>query len=268
MENPPFIDSHFHLVQSVEKNLNSAELLEEAVEAGVMAGMDIGVDLEQIDLRRECCTAHAGFGYTLGLYPSFADRESLEPDLARLETELRVRADDSRLWALGEIGLDFHWNYGSPAKQKKLLRCQLELAREYDLPVVIHNREADGELCDLLISSGARGGIMHCFSSDRAVMKTFLDIGFYVSFAGNLTFRNAETIREAAHEVPLNRVLFETDAPYLSPVPLRGKLNRPSHVIHVYDFFAKLRRMPLAELREQVHENFTRAIPRYAAMSG
>ena len=264
MEYSPFIDSHFHLIQSMEKGLGPSELMIESVEAGVRAGMDIAVDLENLDLRREACRKYPGLGYTIGLYPSFAARDS--PGIDILETELKKRSGDPLLWALGEIGLDFHWNYGSPEKQKELLLQQIELARSYDLPVVIHNRMADVELYEILAENPVRG-IMHCFSSDGAVMRKFLDLGLYISFAGNLTFKNAITIREAASEVPLDRVLFETDSPYLSPQPVRGKINRPKHVVHIYQFFAELRQIPLAELKQQVCENFRRAVPRSRAGS-
>lgn len=274
MAEKPFIDSHFHLLESQKKGLEPVETLRRAVEAGVCGGMDIGIDLDDIDLRLSALDAmsdpaiHPGFGYTLGLYPSFAGKEDFEADLLRLEAELDRRSKDPRLWAIGEIGMDFHWNYGSPGRQRELFQRQVKLAWAQGLPVVIHNREADAELYDALKqclpteTPAAPPGVMHCFSSGVQAMEQFLELGFYISFGGNITFKNAGNIRDAGLAVPLDRVLLETDSPYLSPVPRRGKVNEPAHVALLYQFFAELRGTAPDVLKKQVYENFIRAVPR------
>ena len=267
-QDTPYIDSHFHLMQLAEKGVVPEGLMAEALEAGVGAGMDIGIDLDNIARRRKICQTYPGFGYTIGLYPSFADATNLHQPMphhiSHLAEELAKRSGDPLLWAVGEIGLDFHWNYGSPKTQQDLLIQQIQLAEQYKLPVIIHNRKADKELYDILRTVSV-GGIIHCFSSDSTAMKHFLNLGFYISFAGNLTFKNSTILQEAARMVPLDRLLFETDSPYLSPHPLRGRVNRPAHVTHNYQFFASLRQLPLTDLKQRVYENFIRAIPRYTA---
>lgn len=255
-----FIDSHFHILQSANRGFDPANVVSSASDSGLQGGMDIAVDLEQIDRRREYCAEHPGFGYSIGLYPSFSTDQDRTHLLHRLEEELNRRKADRLLWALGEIGMDFHWDYGTEELQAELFYAQLELASKAGLPVVIHNREADEAILSVLKSRPVEG-IMHCFSSDQDVMKKFLDLGIYISFAGNLTFKNAVNIQEAARAVPLDRVLFETDAPYLTPVPHRGKPNQPENVRYVYEFFSQLRKIPMKDLSEIVRENFIQAIP-------
>lgn len=257
-----FIDSHFHILQSENRGFDPSTVVPDAFDSGLRGGMDIAVDLEQIDRRRNYCAEQPGFGYSIGLYPSFSTDPDRSVLLKRLEEELHSRKNDPLLWALGEIGMDFHWDYGSEEMQAELFHAQLELAGKAELPVVIHNREADDAILRVLKSRPTEG-IMHCFSSDQHTMKKFLDLGMYISFAGNLTFKKAKEIQEAASMVPLDRVLFETDSPFLTPVPHRGKPNRPANVQHVYEFFSRLRGVPVAQLCDQVRENFTRAVPGY-----
>lgn len=175
--------------------------------------------------------------------------------------EIRELAKHPKLVAVGEIGLDYHYDYSPPETQKLILIRQLELAREAGLPVIIHCRDAWTDLAAIVQAhwkASGLGGILHCFTGAREDARLFLDSGFLLSFAGNVTFGRAENIREAAREIPLDRLLVETDCPYLAPVPHRGKRNEPAFVVEVARAVAALRHMSEAELGEAVVRNFER----------
>ena len=158
------------------------------------------------------------------------------------------------LSAWGEIGLDYHYSPETRDAQRKLFAGQLEEARRRDLPVVIHTREADGDTLGLLREIPSRG-IIHCFTGTPDAARRFLDLGFYISISGIVTFRAADNVRESALVVPDDRILIETDSPYLAPVPLRGSRNEPAFVRHVCEFLAKLRNIPADDFAELTFAN-------------
>ena len=158
---------------------------------------------------------------------------------------------------IGETGIDRYWNYGREGEMEELFRLHLRLADELDLPVVVHSRDADSETAGILRDHcPSRKGIIHCFSSDTAAARTFLDLGFMISFAGNVTYKANEELRKAAAYVPLDRILLETDSPYLSPVPLRGRPNTPASIVHTYTLVAGLRGLAPQQLDEIVRDNY------------
>ena len=156
--------------------------------------------------------------------------------------ELRRLARHQKVVAYGEIGLDYHYNHSAPKEQRERFREQIQLARELSLPVIIHTREAQEDTINILREEKASevGGVFHCFSGDAWLAKDALDLGFYLSFSGILTFNNATMLREIAKQTPLDRVLIETDCPYLTPVPHRGKRNEPAFVSQVARQLAEL----------------------------
>jgi TatD DNase family protein len=174
--------------------------------------------------------------------------------------ELRTLAREGRIKALGELGLDFHYDHSPRDVQREVFRRQIRLAREVDLPVIIHTREADEETCDILEAERAEecGGVIHCFSGGQALARRALALGFYVSFSGIMTFPKAQTIQAVAAEVPLDRLLIETDAPFLAPPPHRGKRNEPAFVVEVARKLAALRGTTLEEIGRASLENFRR----------
>jgi TatD DNase family protein len=175
--------------------------------------------------------------------------------------QIRKLAQHPRVVGIGEIGLDYHYDNSPPEIQKRVLLWQLELAREAGLPIVIHCRDAWPDLAEIIQAhwkSSGLGGILHCFSGSRQDALKFLDWGFQVSFAGNVTYKKAEGMREAAREIPLDRLLMETDCPYLAPVPYRGKRNEPAFVLEVARTLAALRNLSAGELGEIVVRNFER----------
>jgi TatD DNase family protein len=166
-----------------------------------------------------------------------------------------------RVVAVGEIGLDYHYDNSPREVQREVFRAQLRLAREESLPVIIHSRDADEETLEVLraeYSGAGRGGVMHCFGGGPALAEGALGLGFYISFAGNVTFKKAEALREVARTVPLDRLLVETDCPYLAPVPHRGRRNEPAHVAATARFLAELRGVGHEELGRATSANFSR----------
>src|SRR5206468_6644483 len=173
----------------------------------------------------------------------------------------------SRFLAVGEVGLDYHYNYSPPEQQREAFRAQIRLAREQRRPIVIHTREAHDDTLRILEEEKAAevGGVFHCFSGNQAMAEFALERGFWISFSGSLTFKNAGSLREIASTVPLERLLTETDAPFLSPHPHRGKRNEPARVAEVVRCLAQLRGLTPETMGERTTRNFEAAFPRCAS---
>jgi TatD DNase family protein len=178
------------------------------------------------------------------------------------ETHLVDLAKQSqRVIAWGEIGLDYHYDHSPREVQQSIFARQLRIARRLNLPVIIHSREADNDTIKIIrdeLSNYERPGVLHCFGGTLQMAKDAIELGFYVSFAGNLTFKKAEGLREVARQLPLNRLLIETDCPYLTPVPFRGKRNEPARVVETAGCLAQLHDRPLDEIARITSENFRR----------
>jgi TatD DNase family protein len=194
--------------------------------------------------------------FAVGIHPhQAADWSGRIPKAIEL---VRQRVNAEAACAIGEIGLDYHYDFAPREIQQELFTAQVQLARELELPVIIHTREATQDTFQILRTDGAGEvrGVFHCFTGDEAMARAAIDIDFYLSFAGILTFPRAVEIRQAARLVPSNRLLTETDSPYLAPVPLRGKRNEPAHVVRVTEKLAEVRGEPLDLLARQLTENF------------
>jgi len=199
----------------------------------------------------------------------FACSGGIHPHQARLADEalyheLRGLAREGRIAAIGEVGLDFHYDYSPRDVQREVFRRQVRLAREVGLPVIVHTREADDETSAILESEGAGecGGVIHCFTGGTELARRALALGFYISFSGIVAFPRAETVQEVARTAPLDRVLVETDAPFLAPPPHRGKRNEPAFVVEVARKVAALRGMELEALAAASTANFGRFLGR------
>ncbi|MBQ0071129.1 MAG: TatD family hydrolase [Spirochaetales bacterium] len=189
-----------------------------------------------------------------GAGPWVLDEEdfvSVEDEIARVQKDIDLYGAD----AIGECGFDRHWGYGTMEQQHQLFVAEAELAKKMDVPLVIHTRESDEDLLSELNELGERV-IMHCFASNRSVMEKLLDRGAYISFAGNVTYKANTLIQESAKYCPLDRILFETDAPYLSPVPMRREPNRPEYTVYTLAFLAELKGVEKETLMEHAVENF------------
>jgi TatD DNase family protein len=188
----------------------------------------------------------------VGLHPHDASHWTSD-----LHEGLRALAILPEVAAVGEIGLDYHYDFAARDVQREVFAAQLALAQQLGRPVIIHTREATDDTFDILAQAGALRGVFHCFTGDAAMARRALDIGFFLSFSGILTFPKAESIREAARLVPDDRLLVETDSPYLAPVPFRGQRNEPAHVTRVVDALAALRGGTPSAMAERTSLNFT-----------
>jgi len=262
--NPPtgLIDSHFHSMYIQDKGINIQQHFSNLFSNGFLGGLDIGVEPGDTGARKALLNEFPQIRIASGLYPGLAsDIEKGTPlpeFLEVLESDIRTYAPS----AVGEIGLDWYWDYGTRKIQKDLVSAQINLANSYNLPIVIHNREADDDLIALLKSNQcSNGGIIHCFSSNWETAKQLLDLNYYISFAGNVTYKNNNTLRTVMEKIPGTRLLLETDSPYLSPVPRRGKINTPENMPYIYNTAASVRKEPIELLINQVKENFFTIIP-------
>lgn len=247
------VDSHCHL-DFPDLSERLPEILAAMQRNSVAAALCIGVNLEDFPRVRHLAESHQHLYASVGVHPEYSDAE--EPDVERL-VEL---ASHPKVIAIGETGLDYYWHKDRPEWQRERFRTHIRAARLGDKPLVIHVREAADDTLAILREEGAEavGGVMHCFTGDWEFGKQALDLGFYLSFSGIVTFKNAVQIKDVAQRAPLDRVLVETDSPYLAPVPFRGKINQPAYVLHVAEEIARLRGLTLAEVAQASTANFFR----------
>jgi len=197
-------------------------------------------------------------------HPQIAAAAGLHPHQARLGTEaaageIRRLAASRKIRAVGEIGLDYHYDFASPAEQQTAFRTQLALARELGLPVVVHSRKAGSDIREAVDAEGFdQGGVLHCFTEDWEFARSMLDRGFFVSFSGVITFPKTAELRDVAARLPLDRLLLETDAPYLAPIPHRGRRNEPAFLLETARIVAGLRNLPLDRLAAETTANYRR----------
>jgi TatD DNase family protein len=244
------IDSHAHL-DSEHSPIGPIGLITRAREAGVRGIVAIGTGLDSSERALAIADSFPGVVAALGIHPHDAAGE----DASRLD-ELRTLLAHPKAVAIGEIGLDYFRDYAPHDAQQALFRAQLELASELGLPVAIHTRAADDDTAALLASFDGTV-VLHCFSSP-GLLAVALERDYYVSFAGNATYKNASDLRLAATQVPAERILAETDTPYLAPQPVRGKPNEPAYVMHTLAALAEVRGDDVSELERQIEENAAR----------
>lgn len=256
------VDTHAHLdFPELGRDLDG--VLQRAERAGVRRIVTIGIDLESSRKAIALAQAHEQVYATVGLHPHGA-RALSEETIA----ELRELASRERVVAIGEVGLDFYRDRQPRPVQRECFRQQLELACGIGLPVVFHIREAHADFLDIVRDFAGRlgGGILHCFSGDWAVASRCLDLGFFLSIPGTVTYSKAQMQQDVVVKAPMDRLLVETDAPFLAPVPFRGKDNEPSYVIYTVQKIAQLRGCPYEEVALRTSENaslaFGLALPR------
>jgi TatD DNase family protein len=240
------VDTHSH-IQVDDFSSDVDQVVERARGEGVNKIIVVGGagDLSSNDSAVRLSKRYPGLFATVGMHPHDA-RDVGENELS----SLRKLAQDPKVVAVGETGLDFYYGHSPKQTQMDLFRRFIRMARETGLPLVVHNRESDREVTDLIRTEGEGEvrGVIHCFTGDFETAESFLDLGFYLSFGGIVTFKNAETLRGVVQRVPLDRMLVETDAPYLSPVPHRGKRNEPAYVRFVAEAIARARGIALEEV--------------------
>ncbi len=250
------VDSHCH-IDFPELAENLPQLLDLMQKNKVVCAVCIGVNLEDLPRILSLADAHPNIFASVGVHPEAAD--SREPTL----TELVNLARHPKVIAIGETGLDYYWHKDAPEWQRERFRTHIRAAIEAGKPLVIHNRDATNDTLRLLSEEGAGrvGGIMHCFTENWDVAKAALALGFHISLSGIVTFRKALIIKDVARRVPLDRLLIETDSPYLAPMPYRGKTNQPGYVLHVAEEIARLRNISFEEVARATTDNFFRLFP-------
>lgn len=245
------VDSHCHLdFPDLAQRL--PEILERMQQNDVGCAVCIGVNLEDFPRVLALAESHPHLYATVGVHPEYTDAE--EPT----ERKLIELAAHPKVIAIGETGLDYYWQKDRPEWQRDRFRRHIRAAIITGKPLVVHMRDAADDTLRILAEEGAQtvGGVMHCFTETWDVARQALDLGFYISFSGIVTFKNALAIKEAAEKTPLDRILVETDSPYLAPVPYRGKTNEPSYVRHVAEEIARLRKLSLNEVSDATTANF------------
>ncbi len=281
------LDTHFHSDNLSEKGLDPVSELNQAFSEGFEGGLDIGCTSDDLPRRYNLLKAFPKLCLAGAMGPweldeptkgsnskdsntkdanskdsNSKDSLSYEEINSRLQT-LKQNLLTYHAKVLGEIGLDYYWNYGTVDKQIYLFEAQLKLAAELKLPVAIHERMSQTDtIATISRLTPPKAGIIHCFDGYLPLMEKALDLGYYISFAGNLTYKKNQDLREALTRVPLDRLLFETDAPYLTPVPHRGKPNTPRYVVHTYQCAAQVLNLPLEVLATQVRQNFAALLSR------
>lgn len=252
-----FVDSHCH-IDGEAFDADRDEIVERAKAAGVKAMLTVGTGNPhegEIERAVKVAERYENVFASVGVHPHDAKLYGDEAEALLIELTKREKTV-----AWGEIGLDFYYDHSPRDVQTEVFRRQIRIAKDLDLPIIIHSREADAETVEILTEECSRddfpGGVMHCFGGSKETAQAMLDIGFYISFAGNVTFKKAENLREATQIVPLERLLIETDCPFLAPVPNRGKRNEPSFVVHTAEFLSDFYKINLETLAAATTQNF------------
>ncbi|SEP71229.1 TatD DNase family protein [Ectothiorhodospira magna] len=248
------IDSHCHLdridLSGFDGDMDC--LMDAAAAAGVEHMLCVCIDMQHVSTIQDLAARYPQVSCSVGVHPS--TRQGDEPTVDRLV----ALAADPNVVAIGETGLDYHYNTGDLQWQRERFRVHVQAARATGKPLIVHSRDARADTLAILReeNAGDVGGVLHCFTEDWDMAREALDLGFYLSFSGIVTFRNAAPLRDVARQVPADRLLVETDAPYLAPVPFRGKLNHPALVRHVAECLATLRGDSLDHLAALTTDNY------------
>ena len=246
------IDTHAH-IDMLEENVENT--LAEMNNYGVKKAVIPSVEAAAIDKIIKIADNYENIYAMLGIYPSEA--KSYNDDLEK--TFISIAENNKKIVAIGEIGLDYYWDKSFKELQQEVFIKQIKLANKLNLPVAVHDREAHKDTFDILKETGVQKGVLlHCFSGSVEFMKECVKEGWYIALGGVVTFKNAIKMKEVAKEVPLEKLLLETDSPYLTPVPYRGKPNKPAYVRFVAEEIAKLRNMPVMELIDITTNNAER----------
>ena len=247
----PIIETHCHLDYLEKEPL--ADILQKSKEIGIERIITISVDPENLDKVFALSQAHEEVYFTQGIHPHDA-KDAKDDDLKKIID----RSSEPKMVAVGEIGLDYHYNHSPRDIQIKIFEQQLEIAIQTKKPVVIHNRESDDDMMAILKNIGhnlPKAGVVHSFSSSKKLAQVALDQGFYLGFNGMITFKNAQNVRDIVSYAPLERLLIETDSPFLTPTPHRGKENAPFYLPHILEKLAEIKGIPVMEAEQVLYKN-------------
>jgi len=252
-----FIDSHCHLNLLAEEEGGLTAVIQQAKENSVDHILCIAIDKASCHDVIAIAESHADITASVGIHPNVDQQENFTV------AELSQLAQHDKVIAIGETGLDYFRSEGDLEWQRDRFRTHIEVGKQLNKPLIIHTREARDDTMDILEQENAEqaGGIIHCFTENWDTAQRALDIGFYISLSGIVTFKNAVELQDVARKLPLDRILIETDAPYLAPVPHRGKTNKPAFVKHVAEFLAELRGDSVENIAQVTSDNFRRLFP-------
>jgi TatD DNase family protein len=263
------IDSHCHLAGE-EFVSDLREVASRAADAGVRDALCIleSEEADEVARAQTVRTAWPSTRFATGIHPHHAGK--FAGDIPRMIDTVRDAVQACGACAIGEIGLDYHYDFSPRAVQQEVFAAQIRLALDLGLPIIIHTREATDDTLRIIRDVGGRviRGVFHCFTGDRAMASDVLALGFYLSYAGIVTFPKAGELREAARMTPLDRILSETDSPYLAPVPHRGKRNEPAFVVRVVETLAELHGQTRDDMATQIRANFSELFTRDAQKGG
>ncbi|MBN2545639.1 MAG: TatD family hydrolase [Spirochaetes bacterium] len=243
-------DTHCHLALLYQDPIEQIRVIDDAKRSGVICLANISTNLLDFNSSYRNTKNILNIYHTVGLSPSEVNNPGKDWE-SKLEEALSMHG----VVGVGEIGLDYFHKYGDRNAQIEFFIRQLEIASNMNLPVTIHNRQAGEDMKNILRTKISHGGIMHCFSEDIEFAKEMINLGLYISFAGNLTYRNAKNLHKVAKEVPIEYLLIETDSPFLTPHGFRGKRNQPAYMSDTLNFLAELREMKVEELAEILFQN-------------
>jgi TatD DNase family protein len=247
-----YIETHCHL--DYLKQLPTEEIIQKAKEQNIEKIMTISVEPDNLQTVIDIANTYENVYCSQGIHPH--DAKLANDNVLKTIKENALK--ESKVLALGEMGLDYHYDNSPRDIQKKYFRAQLELAAEIDYPVVIHTRDADDDTIEILKDLGPslnRKGVLHSFTSTPKLAEVALDLGFYIGFNGIITFKKAQEVRDIVSLTPIEKILLETDSPFLTPVPHRGKENAPFYLPFVAQKVAQIKELPLEEVQEQCYQN-------------
>ena len=253
------IDTHTHIDMLVGKHEDNAEtslqdVISEMNDFGVKKAIIPAVEVDTQDKVVELANSDENLFGMIGLFPSEAKTYTEEFE----EKMEAIAKNNKKIVAVGEVGLDYYWDKSFVAEQKEVFIKQIQLAQKLNLPLVVHDREAHRDCFDILKEQDAKNVLFHCFSGSVEYMRECVKEGWYIALGGVVTFKNAVKMKDVAREVPLSKLMLETDSPYLTPVPYRGKPNKPAYVRYVAEEISKIRGIPLEELIDITTENAER----------
>jgi len=251
------VDSHCHLDYPDFAPEGVAEILSRARAAGVSHCLTICTQIADFNKIKAVAEQFSNVFCTIGTHPHHAAEED---EINVTADEIAALTQHPRVVGIGECGLDYYYKHSPPAEQQKVFAAHIEASLKSSLPLVIHTRDADIDTLSIMknVGAGRARGVMHCFSGGIDLARASLDLGFYISFSGIITFKKADELREVVKFVPIDRMLVETDSPYLAPVPHRGKRNEPAYTLLTAEKAAEVKGIPFSELAEKTTENFFR----------
>lgn len=249
-----FIDSHCHL-NHAKSVADPDTLIKHANAEGVAGMVTICCRMaEEVPALTGICDRNTNVWMTIGTHPHDASKDSEKAFTA--DDIIKLSNSHPKIVGIGESGLDYYYDFSTPADQASSFRKHIQACNETGLPLVVHARDADQDVIKILKEEGAKNGVMHCFSSSAWMAQEALALGFYISFSGIVTFKNAQSLRDIAKATPLDRILIETDAPYLSPEPMRKESNQPAYVVHTAKVLADVHDLTRDEIGKITSDNF------------